>query len=202
MSVEAVSDRSRRRNPLLLPVRFLLYWTIKVLVLLFIGIRFLFRPAPVRYGLLILVVAGVVVWKAVGSPSFLPWSAGTAASHGTVTVATAQLPPPAVVEQYLKAQAEYNAAAMWDTMSSNLQQRMTLTNNSPTVLQTQLDTARQQGRKYTDAVYVGGLDLGNGRSVYFYVLTVESPTGTSHLPYTFVVGQDGKISNIQWSMEQ
>ena len=203
MTAEAFSDRSSRRNPLLLPVRFLLYWAIKALVLLFLGIRFLLRPALVRYGLVILLVAGAVAWKALGSPAFLPWSSASGGDRGAVSTAvTAQLPQPAAVERYMKAQAEYNASDMWDTMSDKLKQRMLLTSNSPEKLQRDLDASRQQQRRYTAVTYVGGVTLDGGRNGYFYVLTVDGPNGTSRLPYTFVVDQDGKISNIQWSMDQ
>ncbi len=203
MMLEDSMDRSRRRNPLLLPVRFLLYWGIKALVLLFLGIRFLFRPAMVRYGMMVVLVGGAVAWKTLGSPAFLPWSSSAAAGQGIVSTAvTTQLPPAPAVERYMKAQAQYDASGMWDTMSDQLKQRMTLANNTQVQIQKDLDTARQQQRRYTATTYIGGQTLSNGQSVYFYVLTMEGPNGTSQLPYTFTVGQDGKISNIQWSMGQ
>ncbi len=202
MITETFSSRPRRRNPLLLPVRLLLYWLVKVVVLLFLGIRLLLRPRIVRYGLLALLVAGGVAWKALGGPTLL---AGPAGSPGretlSITVAD-QLPQPAVVERYLKAQAEFDAKAMWDTMADRLKIRMMATNNSQEQLQKELDTARQQQRRYSSAVYVGGLELDGGKSAYFYVLTMESAGGSSRLPYTFVVDQEGKITNIQWSLDR
>ncbi len=201
MTLEAFSDRSRSHNPLLLAVRFLLYWVIRALVVLFRWIRFLFRPALVRYGLLIVLVAGAVAWKSLGTPAFLPWLPSDS-TPGTLvsTSATTQPPPAPVVERYLQAQANFDAKGMWDTMSDPLKQRMTLANNSETQIQNALDSARQLQRNYTAITYIGGHALGSNQMVYFYVLTMKSPTGTSQIPYTFVVDQNGKISNIQWSM--
>lgn len=202
MNVEAFPNRSRRRNRLLLPLRFLLYWLVKSLVLLFLGARSVLRPRLVRYGLLALLVAGGVAWKSSGVPAFLPWSTPSAAP-GFVSTAVADQPPrPAVVEHYLAAQAEYDAARMWDTMSDRFKQRMLATRNSPEQLQKELDTARNQGRRYSSATYVGGLELDGGRAAYFYVLLVDGPNGPARLPYTFLVDQDGKITNVQWSLER
>lgn len=202
MTLEVFPDRSRRRNSLLQPVRFLLYWIVKALVLLFLGIRFLLQPRLVRYGLLILLVAGGVAWKSVGGFALLPWSTGGADPEFVSTAATASLPRPAVVEDYFRAQAEYNASRMWETMSDRLKQRMLGTNNSPEQLQKELDKAREQGRRYASVTYVGGLALDGSRTAYFYVLVAEGPNGTSRLPYTFVVDQNEKIANIQWSLER
>ncbi len=69
-------DVSRRRSPLLLPVRVLLRWVIKALVLLFLGVRFLLRPRAVRYSLLVLLVGGGVAWKLLGEPALLTGSTG------------------------------------------------------------------------------------------------------------------------------
>ncbi len=201
MISETFPDRSRRRNPLLLPVRLLLYWIIKVLVLLFLGIRFLLRPWFVRYGLLILAVGGGIAWRTVG-PTYLPWSTASAPQEMVSTAVTSELPQPAAPERYFKAQSIYDANGMWDTMNDQLKRRMAAANNAPEQLQKALDNAKQQQRRYGSVTYVGGLALNNGQSSYFYVLTVDGPNGSSQLPYTFIVDGEGKISNIQWSMER
>ncbi len=201
MIAEAVPDRPRRRNIFLLPVRFLLYWIIKALVLLFMGIRFVFGPRWVRYGLFVLIVGSGIAWKALGQPA-MPWVQAAPPPEIVSTVAPGQVPPPPSVETYFKAQAAFDAKGMWDTMSDQLKLRMTAMSNTPDQLQKELDTAKQQGRSYASVVYVGGVGLGNGHTAYFYILTVDSPKGSSRLPYTFVLDQDGKLSSIQWSAGQ
>ncbi len=200
--MEATPDTPRRRSPLLLPVRALLYWLVKALVLLFLGVRFLLRPRAVRYALLVLLVAGGVAWKSEAVSALLPRSTESTPGEAVSVAAGTQMEAPAVVERYFKAQAEYDAAGMWDTMNDRLKQRMYTANNSKEQLQKELDSSRQQGRRFSSVVYVGGLALDGNRSTHFYVLTVESANGTSRLPYTFVLDEDGKIANVQWSLER
>ncbi len=203
MIAEAFQDRPRRRNPLLLPVRFLLYWAVKTLVLLFLGIRFLLRPRLVRFGLLILLVGGAIAWKVAGSPSLVPSSAAPASAARSNVVSTTPaiaLVRPAAVEAYFKAQAAYDAKGMYDTMTDDLKRRMVTSGNTQDQLQKDLDSSRQEGRTFSQVDYVGGEALTGGKGAYFYVLTVQGPNGPSKLPYAFVLDPDGKISNIQWSM--
>jgi len=201
MILESSPDTSRRRSTAHLLARFVLYWLVKALVTIFLWGRALFRSPAFRYGLLALLASGAVAWNALGRPSLASW-ADSSLSGIAINVATSQPTPPASVERYMRAQAGFDAAGMWETMSDGLKQRMTLTGNTLEKLQRDLDTARQQQRRYTAVTYVGGVALESGRGVYFYVLTMEGPNGTSRLPYTFVVDQDGKISNIQWSVDQ
>jgi len=202
MIAEDVPDRPRRHNPAILPLRFLLYWVVKLLVLLFLGIRFLLRPKVVRYGLMTLLVGSAIAWKLLGSPAVPLGSAAGTQQETISTPVDARLPQPPIVERYLKAQAAYDANGMWDTMADRLKQRMMTSNNSPEQLQKELDLARQQQRSYSSVAYIGGAALNSSKGAYFYVLTVEGPDGATRLPYTFVVDQDGKIGNIQWSMER
>jgi hypothetical protein len=39
--------------------------------------------------------------------------------------------------------------------------------------------------------------MSEGRKVYFYVLTVDTPRGTTDVPYIYVVDRNGKIESIQ-----
>ena len=64
-------------------------------------------------------------------------------------------------------------------------------------LQSVLESAKADGRRYTGATYIGGAPLENGQSVYFYVLKVESPAGKLSVPYIYVLGPDNKIDSIQ-----
>ncbi len=182
---------------MLLLVRFPLRLVVTALVLLFLGVRFLLRPRLVRYGLLVLVVGGAIAWNTLGA-QLLPQLQGKQADQQTVSVAvTAELPQPAAVEQYLKAQTQYDAATMWGTMSDRYRRRMEASNNSMEQLQAQLDSSRAREQRYSGATYVGGANLDKGGGVYLYILTVTSPTASAQLPFTFTLDQDGKIANIQ-----
>ncbi len=195
-------DSMSRPNPLLMPIRLLLYWLVKGLVLLFLGARHILRPKAVRYTLLVLLVGCSVGWKAAGEPSILPWSQPQVEREAVSTTIADSLPQPEVVERYFKSQAEYDAAGLWETMNDTFKKRMTAANNSLEQLQKELEIAEQQQRRYGEVDYVGGMPLTGGKSVYFYVLNVEAPTGASRLPYTFIVDAEGKIANIQWSLER
>ncbi|MGE5620846.1 MAG: hypothetical protein ACM3US_16480 [Sphingomonadaceae bacterium] len=198
----ADEDQGRHgRNPLTLPLRFLLHGLIKTVVLIFLGIRFVLRRRAVRYALLLLVALGAIAWNSLGT-----FTKGTPASAlqpsaqpGGLTSVTAsnQLPPSPVVEQYLQAQASFDGRAMWDLISDEMKDSMQPGESSIQQLQAELDTARRQGRRYLGATYVGGVPLSQGGSVYFYVLSVDGPGGSSEVPYIYVVGPDGKIVSIQ-----
>ena len=162
MIAEASPERPHSRNPLVLPVRFLLYWVVKLLVLLFFGVRFLLRPKAVRYGLLVLLVGGAVGWKLLGSPALPLGSAAGTQQETLSTPLDTRLPQPAVVERYLKAQAAFDAAGMWDTMADRFKQRMMTSNNGPDQIQKELDAARTQQRSYSSVDYVGGATLSSG----------------------------------------
>ncbi len=199
---DAFPHGSRGRNPLRPTVHFLLYWLVKAVVLLFLGLRLLLQPRPVRYGLLALLMAGGIAWKALGTPAFLPWS-GSAVQQESVSTAVADpSPPPQIVEDYLRAQARFDAAGMWETMAERFKRRMLTTSNSQEQLQKELDKAREEGRSYSAATYVGGAALDNGKMAYLYILVAHGPNGDTRLPYTFVVDSDGKIGNVQWSIER
>jgi hypothetical protein len=215
---EAEDQEVRHRNPLLWPLRFLLHWIIKTLVFVFLGIRFVLRPKPVRYGLVAVLVLGVLAWGIAGPqvtgrvlamaglvPSPSPaiqasQAAPTAPASSATTVsveATKQLARSPVVESYLQAQANFDANGMWDTISDTLKQQLASSNTTVQQLQDELDAAKQAGRQYSSALYVGGAQIDSSSSAYFYVLTVDTPGGTTRVPYIYVVGQDGKIDSIQ-----
>ena len=195
------------RNPLLWPLRFLLHWIIKTIVIVFIGIRFVLRPKPIRYGLVAILALVVVTWSLAG-PAFTGRGvalAGNASVTAQAVDASSVASAPAdksinqspVIEDYLKAQANYDANGMWNLISDSLKQQLASSNTTITQLQQQLDSDKQSGRRYTSATYFGGTEIDTGTYAYFYVLTVDSPSGTTRVPYIYVVGQDGKIDSIQ-----
>lgn len=201
MAGDEDQETGRRGSLLTLPVRFLLHWIIKVVVLLFLGIRFLLRPRAVRYGLVLLLVVGTLGWNVAGGSILGAKSSAlqSADQSGatTSTQAANQLPPSPVVEKYLQAQASFNGKAMWELISDDMKSSMQASDASVQQLQAELDTAKKQGRRYNGATYVGGVPISQGRSVYFYVLSVDGPGGTNEVPYIYIVGSDGKIVSIQ-----
>ncbi len=190
-------ESPRSSNLLLRPLRFLLHWIIKLLVLVGMTVRFVLRPKPIRYGLLVLVVAGGIGWNYASKSLHEQQVAATMSGEAVSTTATSQLPPSPTVEHYLKAQATFDANGMWDSISDDLKQQLQASSASPQQLQAQLDSAKQSGRRYAGATYVGGVPMHGGSNVYFYVLMVDTPTGSTEVPYIYVVGPDGKIASIQ-----
>ncbi len=192
-------ETPRRRNPITWPVRFLLHWSIKLVILLFMGVAFVLRPKAVRYGLVALLLIGAVGWN-FAAPALKIAPAAPAPQSASISTApaSAQLPQPDVVQRYLQAQAAYNGKGMWDLLSDDM--KSTIQQSSGATLdqlQSELDMAKQQGRRYTGATYVGGVPMSGGRSVYFYVVNVDTPSGSADVPYIYIVGSDGKIASIQ-----
>jgi len=197
MSQPDERETPRGRNPLLSPLRSLLHQIIKAVVLVFLALRNAFRPKAVRYGVPALLVVAAAGWYALNT---MTQSSGPASAPagGTVSVpASSLLPPSPTVEQYLKAQAAFDAKGMWSVISDELKVGVQDATAATQQLQTELDTARQQGRRYRGATYVGGIPMREGQNVYFYVLTVDGPDGTVDVPYIYVLGRDGKIVSIQ-----
>ena len=102
-----------------------------------------------------------------------------------------------VVEQYLKAQASFDAGGMWNTIGEELKQQLASSNTDVQALQDELNKARDSGRRYSTPLYVGGVPMDSQSIAYFYVVPVDSPNGTTRVPYIYVVGSDGKIDAIQ-----
>ncbi len=197
MSQPDEHERPRGRNLLLSALRSLLHQIIKAIVLVFLALRNVFRPKAVRYGVPALLVVVAVGWYALNTMAQGPGSA-SAPGGGTVSVpASSLLPPSPTVEQYLKAQAAFDAKGMWAVISDELKAGVQDSTATTQQLQAELDTARQQGRRYRSATYVGGVPMREGQNVYFYVLTVDGPEGTVDIPYIYVLGRDGKIVSIQ-----
>ncbi len=202
-----------RRNPLLWPLRFLLHWIIKTAVVVFIGIRFVLRPKPIRYGLVAVLAIGVIAWGLAGpaltgrglaQARSAPVTSAAATSDNSAnssslasTAADKSVPPSPVVEAYLEAQANYDANGMWNHISDSLKQQLSSSNTTVNQLQQELNSAKQSGRRYVAATYFGGTLIDTGTYAYFYVLTEQDPSGSTRVPYIYVVGQDGKIDSIQ-----
>ncbi len=190
------------RQPWAAAARFLLRWTIKMPVLAFLGARAQLRRRAVRLGLAATLLAVIVGWQL--GEAFLHsyrddlW--GAPQTRGEIALSTAgSLPPSPVLERYLQALAAFDGETMWGMLSDELRESLQGTGASaiPAEYQAQLDTIRDRGGRYVEAVYVGGTPLADGDNVYFYVLKVATPTGKVEVPYIYVVDAGGKITSIQ-----
>lgn len=198
-----------RRHPLSALVRFVLHWLIKIPVLLVLGLRALFRRRVLRYATLTLLIVGFVAWQNAGSLLSLANTTALNASpatpkqqltpDGDIALTTGErLPPSPVVERYIQALADYDASGMWALMSDGLKEYMQENNGGLALerLQGGLETLRQRGGRFIGGTYVGGKQLADGQSVYFYVLKVETPMGELEAPYTYTVDADGMLVGI------
>ncbi|GEM_PF-3544513 len=204
MSSVDEQETPRGRSLLGTLLRFVLHPIFKIIALVFLTIRGVFRNRAIRYSLAALAIILGMSWYLLASSYDASQAQAAQAAQGlpsdTLSVPANQtLPPPAEVERYLKAQSNYDAIGMWAAISDELKASMKDSNPeaSPLALQTELDAAKQQGRKYRTATYIGGIPTRDGGSVYFYVLTVDGPEGAVDVPYIYVLGQDGKIVSIQ-----
>ncbi len=189
--------RPPSRNLLGLLFRSLLHSIIKSIVLVFITIRGAIQQKVVRYGLAALLVAVAGGWYLLNS-SIRSAQPSDSSSDVISVQASRMLPQPPEVERYLKAQANYDAQGMWNSIGQDMKAAMQQSSSSPVqALQAELDAAKQQGHRYRSATYIGGVPARDGMSFYFYVLTMEGPNGTVDVPYIYVLGSDGKIVSIQ-----
>ncbi len=197
-------DRERTSgNVLLTPLRWLLHGVIKVVVVVFIGIRLLLGLQAVRFGLAAVLVAGLIGWQLFGTSlrgaGVVALTDPGRADGIPLAVSNDQLPPSPVVERYIQALADSDAQTMWNLFSDEMKEYMQTSNGGQAVetLQAGLDSVKEKGGRYVGGTYVGGTPLGDGRNVYFYVLDVETPNGGLRVPYIYTVGPDGKIANVE-----
>lgn len=108
------------------------------------------------------------------------------------------IPPAAVVETFLQGQASYNAEMMWETFSPEFQSQLTERSITKESLSAQLESQRLAGQKFRKFDYVGGVDLGSNRHMYFYAVAVDIPASgqSGTISFVFTVNGDGKIVDI------
>jgi hypothetical protein len=169
--------RSRRMGRLLL--RRLWYGTAVV------G-RFL-RPYA-AFVVIVIALLGVIGWM-----SYLLWApkATTATFHRADS-----LPPAPAVETYIKGQQNYNADMMWDAYSTDYQASQLAAGASKVTLQAQADSVRTQGIQFVQSDYIGGVQLENGSSMYFYTIDLSRAELHRRFPYIFTADADGKIVDV------
>jgi hypothetical protein len=105
------------------------------------------------------------------------------------------LPPTLAVENYIKGQQNYNADMMWDAYSPEFQAQLLANGASKAMLQARANNERNQGLKYVNYEYIGGVQYGDG-SMYFYTVDLarENQSGRTHM--IFLADPDGKIIGI------
>lgn len=189
---------SRWKNFLRAMVRALLHPIFKGLVLIGLAIRMALRPRIIRYPAIALLVVAGALWVVTAqsrqdmSPFMLQEGTVVSAPHGQY------LAPPLAVEQYLLAQGQRNAPAMWAALSEDFRLAMADDQDAAVAaLQADLDNNRLEGRGFHSATYIGGAALQNGENVYFYIVNIQTPDGIVKIPYIFVLDSNGRIISIQ-----
>jgi hypothetical protein len=138
------------------------------------------------------VLLSVIGWMA--ASMFLP--SGDPAQNFT---RVASIPPAPAVENFIKGQQNFDGAMMWDSLSEQVKAQRLAQGDSKLTWQTRAEMDKRSGQKYRKYDYVGGVELQNGSSMFFYLVDVESPRPDRGGPtsYVFTVDQDGKILSIE-----
>lgn len=152
------------------------------------------RPLRPFAGFLIVILAliGVIGWM-----SFALWGPKSGAPRDSrVTF----LAPAAAVENYIKGQQDFDASAMWASLSDDYQAEQLAKGVTQDNLQSRIDSQKRQGIQFSKFDYVGGKEINDGGKMFIYSVDVEvksnrgSEKGT--LPITFMVDQDNKVVRI------
>lgn len=145
-------------------------------------------------GILIALLLGVVAIETYWLVQVL-----TPPAEEPATRQTAVLPPAPAVQRFIRGQQTYDATLMWEALGEQLRTTGRERGLSLQSLQNQVEQERQSGQRYVEYEYIGGVNLSDGKSMFFYVVQVESPqperNGT--ISYVFTVGTDGKIIHIE-----
>lgn len=105
-------------------------------------------------------------------------------------------PAPAVVN-FLRGQQTYDADLMWESFSPDFQVALEQQQVTRDALAQQAESERQAGQRYSDAEYIGGVNLDDGRRMYFYAVDVATPRQNGTLSFIFTVDRDGKIISVK-----
>lgn len=112
------------------------------------------------------------------------------------------LTPATTVEQFLAGQREFDAERMWDSFSPRFQAALLERGASKETFQVQIDTQRNSGRSYGPPTYIGGVELDDGSTKYFYLVDISGGNGgnanqaSGPTSYVFTVDRDGKIVGV------
>jgi hypothetical protein len=141
----------------------------------------------------VFIVVGIALLGVIGWMSYMLW--GPRASSDTFTRATSLAPAPAV-ENYIKGQQNYNADLMWESYSTDYQASLLASGASKQTLQAQADSQRTRGLRYVSYDYIGGVQNGEGGSMYFYTIDLALSNQHARMPFVFTADADGKIVEV------
>ncbi|MBI3978590.1 MAG: hypothetical protein HY331_10445 [Chloroflexi bacterium] len=186
------------RAILLFPFRLLLFVVLllkvvvrKLILGVLLALRLTMRNAAA------VIVVGVLLVALVYTNLVAPAARFGAVARPGASPASLGVPVAKAVENYVQGQVKGDATLMWAAMSDDLRRSFAERGGSAQQLQRSIDQARESGRTFRDAQYVFGRQLSDGRAIFVYVLTAESPAGeTREIPYMFTLGPDGKIESI------
>lgn len=109
------------------------------------------------------------------------------------------LVPASAVESFIQGQREFNAEMMWNAFSPRFQAMLLDRGASKETLQVQVENEKSSGQRYSNYSYIGGKELGDGSTMFFYLVDVQSPRADRNGPisYIFTVDRDGKIIRVE-----
>jgi hypothetical protein len=145
------------------------------------------RPYAVSV-VVVIVLLGVIGWM-----SYMLWAPKAAPA---AFQRADSLPPAPAVETYIKGQQDYNADMMWDAYSTDYQAAQLASGGSKGTLQSQANSVRTQGIEFVHSDYIGGVQLENGGSIYFYTIDLAKADIHRRFPYVFTADADGKIVDV------
>lgn len=117
-----------------------------------------------------------------------------------VKVGARSEPPAASVESFARGQTNFDAQLIWSSLSDDFTQALEAQGQEAGTIQTQLDSLKDQGVRYTAVKYVGGHKAATGEAYYLYVFSRQNAgqeQGVESVPYVFVVNRGGKIERIE-----
>ncbi|KAB8143336.1 hypothetical protein F8S13_09965 [Chloroflexia bacterium SDU3-3] len=126
-----------------------------------------------------------------GWMAFQLWGPKTASA-----AALSSMPPSENVKNYIKGRTDFNAQLMWSSFSDDLQARRITKGETPDIMQAKADQEEQLGIKFLDYIYIGGLTLDDGDTMYFYSTKLMIAGENVDIPSTFLTTPDGKLKAI------
>lgn len=81
---------------------------------------------------------------------------------------------PAAAEAFLDGQEQFDAEAMWATLSPDAQQQFAASGESPVTWQARAQLEQRAGLRYAGHTFVGASALPDGGSIAFYLEQVEA----------------------------
>jgi hypothetical protein len=103
------------------------------------------------------------------------------------------IPPPAIADDYLAAQRDYDGEAIWDMLPEATQTNLLSQGVTKQIYAQRMQNLRANGVNFGDSVYVGGVEGADGINRYFYVTTMPLGNGqvTNIYQVLFIDGETG-----------